>query len=123
MMHSPLPAAKRAQPAIDERMTKSPIVRIVGLSARRPWLVVALVLALALASAVYAKRHFAIKTDVNELISHDVPWAKSALDYMQHFPQWGIIVVVDAPTPEATEQATARLADALKARPEQFKAV
>ncbi|MBV9427362.1 MAG: MMPL family transporter, partial [Bradyrhizobiaceae bacterium] len=123
MMHSPLPAAKRAQPAFDERMVTWPIVRIVGLSARLPWLIIALVLALAVGSAVYAKRHFAIKTDVNELISHDVPWAKNATDYMKNFPQWGIIVVVDAPTPEATEQATDKLAQALKARPEQFRAV
>ena len=98
MMHSPLAAAKRAQAAFDERMVTAPIVRIVGLCARRPWLIIALVLALAAGSAVYAKRHFAIKTDVNELISHDVPWAKDALEYMKHFPQWGIIVVVDAPT-------------------------
>ena len=104
-------------------MVTSPIVRIVGISARWPWLIIALVLALAAGSAIYAQRHFAIKTDVNELISHDVPWAKNALEYMQHFPQWGIIVVLDAPTPEATEQATTRLADALKARPQQFKAV
>jgi uncharacterized protein len=123
MMHSPLPAANRAQPTIDERMTKSPIVRIVGLSARMPWLVIALVLALAVGSAVYAKRHFAIKTDVNELISHDVPWAKNAADYMKNFPQWGIIAVIDAPTPEATEQAADKLAQALKERPEQFRSV
>src|ERR1700737_5167346 len=104
MMHSPLGAAKRALPGLDERMVTAPIVRIVGLGARRPWLIIALVLALAAGSGVYAKRHFAIKTDVNELISHDVPWAKNAFDYMKNFPQWGIIVVVDAPTPEATEQ-------------------
>ena len=104
-------------------MVTSSIVRVVGLCARLPWLIIALVLALAAGSAVYAAHHFAIKTDVNELISHDVPWAKNALEYMKHFPQWGIIVVVDAPTPEATEQATAKLADALKARPEQFHAV
>src|SRR5215470_2169921 len=119
MMHSPLPAAKRAHQTID-RLARSGIV---GLSARHPWLIIALVLALALGSALYAKRHFAIKTNVNELISNDVPWAKNAADYMKHFPQWGIIVVVDAPTPEATEQATSKLADALKARPDQFKAV
>jgi uncharacterized protein len=104
-------------------MLKSPIVRIVDLSARRPWWMIALVLALAACSGLYAARHFAIKTDVNELISRDVPWAQRALEYMKHFPQWGIIVVVDAPTPEATEQATTKLADALKQRPEQFHAV
>jgi len=123
MMHSPLAAAKRAQAAFDERMVTAPIVRIVGLCARRPWLIIALVLALAAGSGVYAKRHFAIKTDVNELISHDVPWAKDALEYMKNFPQWGIIVVVDAPTPEATELATDKLAAAIKARPEQFRAL
>jgi len=123
MMHFPLPAAKRPQPANHERMVTAPIVWIVGLSARLPWLIIALVLALAVGSALYAKRHFAIKTDVNELISHDVPWAKNATDYMKNFPQWGIIAVVDAPTPEATEQATNKLASALKARPEQFRAV
>src|ERR1051326_9313681 len=123
MMHSPLDAAKRAQAALDKRMVTEPIVRIVGLCARRPRLVIALVLALAVGSAVYAKRHFAIKTDVNELISHDVPWAKNALEYMKYFPQWGIIVVVDAPTPEATELATDKLAAAIKAQPEQFRAL
>jgi len=123
MMHSPLAAAKRAQSAFDERMVTAPIVRMVSLSARRPWLIIALVLALAVGSALYAKHHFAIKTDVNELISHNVPWAKRAAEYMKNFPQWGIIVVVDAPTPEATEQATDKLAHALKARPEQFRAV
>src|SRR6516225_7914940 len=123
MMHSPLPAAKRAQPTPDKRLVTSLIVRIVGLSARMPWLVIALVLALAVGSAVYAKRHFAIKTNVNELFSRDVPWVKNTADYMKNFPQWGIIVVVDAPTPEATEQAADKLARALKARPEQFRAV
>src|SRR5437660_3356042 len=122
MMHSPLDAAKRAL-AIDKRMVTSPIVRIVALSARHPWLIITLVLALAAASAVYAKRHFAIKTDVQQLISHDVPWAKNALEYAKHFPQWGIVAVVDAPTPEATEQATDKLAAAIKARPEQFRAL
>jgi uncharacterized protein len=123
MMHSPLDAAKRARPVLHKLMVPSPIVRVVDLCARRPWLVIALVLLLAAGSALYAKRHFAIKTDVNALISHDVPWAKDALEYMKHFPQWGIIVVVDAPTPEATEQATDKLAAAIKARPEQFNAI
>src|ERR1700747_986377 len=104
-------------------MVTAPIVRVVALCARRPWWIVALVLALAAGSAVYAARHFAIKTDVNELISHDVPWAKNALEYLKNFPQWGTIVVADAPPPEATEQAAAKLADAVKAQPEQFRAV
>jgi hypothetical protein len=104
-------------------MLKASIVRIVALSARRPWWIIALVLALAAGSGLYAARHFAIKTDVNELISKDVPWAARALDYMRNFPQWGIIVVVESPTPEGTEQAAAKLAAALKAQPQRFRAV
>jgi hypothetical protein len=104
-------------------MVTSPIVRIVALSARRPWWTIALVVALAVCSGIYAARHFTIKTDVNELISKDEPWAQRALEYMKHFPQWGIIVVVDAPSPEATEQATAKLVEGLRQRPAQFHAV
>jgi hopanoid biosynthesis associated RND transporter like protein HpnN len=104
-------------------MLKSPIVRIVALSARHPWRMIACVLALAALCGAYAARHFAIKTDVNALISPDLPWAQRGLQYMKDFPQWGIIVVIDAPTPEGSEQATDKLAKALGERPGQFRAV
>jgi uncharacterized protein len=104
-------------------MLKSPIVRIVDICTRHPWRVVALALALATLSGVYTARNFAIKTDVNEMLSPDLPWAKRALRYMKDFPQWGIIVVVDAPTPEATEQAAARLATGLQQHPDKFRTV
>jgi len=104
-------------------MLNSAIVRVVGLCVTRPWWTIALALALAAASSVYAVQHFAIKTDINDLISPDLPWAQRALRYMKDFPDWEIIVVVDAPTPENAERATARLAEALRKRPELFRAV
>jgi hopanoid biosynthesis associated RND transporter like protein HpnN len=104
-------------------MLNSAIVRVVGLCVTRPWWTIALALALAAASSVYAVQHFAIKTDINDLISPDLPWAQRALRYMKDFPDWEIIVVVDAPTPENAERATARLADALRRRPDRFRTV
>jgi hopanoid biosynthesis associated RND transporter like protein HpnN len=101
----------------------SAISAIVGGCIRRPWLVVGLAIALAAGCGVYAAQHFAIKTDTNALISPDLPWAKRAMQYMQAFPQFGIIAVVDAPTPELAEQGSAELSGALLAHPERFLAV
>src|SRR6516225_228267 len=104
-------------------MLNSAIVRVVGLCVMRPWWTIAVALALAAASSVYAVNHFAIKTDINDLISPDLPWAQRALHYKKDFPDWKIIVVVDAPTPENAERATAKLADALRKRPDRFRTV
>src|SRR5262249_24449924 len=57
-------------------MLKLAIVRIVEVSTRHPWWVIVVALGLSAASAVYAERHFAIKTDINDLISPDLPWAR-----------------------------------------------
>jgi hopanoid biosynthesis associated RND transporter like protein HpnN len=82
-----------------------------------------LAIALTAACGIYAAEHFAIKTDINKLISPDLPWAKRALQYMKEFPQFGIIVVIDAATPELAEQASTELTRALLAHPERFLAV
>ena len=60
-------------------MLNSAIARVVGLCVIRPWWTIAVALALAAASSVYAVNHFAIKTDINDLISPDLPWAQRAL--------------------------------------------
>ena len=54
-------------------MLKLTIVRIVDVCTRHPCLVMALALAISASCAVYAQRHFAIKTDINELISPELP--------------------------------------------------
>ena len=78
-------------------MLKSSIVRVVDFPIRHAFWLIALILALALGSAAYAMRHFAIKTDVTDLFPPDLPWTRRALDFMQAFPQPGILVFVDAP--------------------------
>jgi hopanoid biosynthesis associated RND transporter like protein HpnN len=97
-------------------MLRSSVFRTVDFCARHAWWVIVVAVALAAASTVYAARHFAIKTDVNDLFAPDLPWAQRAFEYMRSFPQPDILVVVDAPTPELVEQATTTLAQALSAR-------
>jgi uncharacterized protein len=104
-------------------MLKSAIVRITDISTRHPWYVIALALALSAFSAGYTERHFAIKTDVNELISPDLLWAQRVKDFLRAFPQREILVVVDAPTPELVEQAADLLERTLEANPELFPSV
>jgi hypothetical protein len=85
--------------------------------------VIVLSLALAVASTVYTARHFHIKTDVTDLFPHDLPWTRRAFEYMRSFPQPDIMVVLEAPTPELVDEATAKLVAALAARRDVIRAV
>ncbi|MBV9251401.1 MAG: MMPL family transporter, partial [Acetobacteraceae bacterium] len=98
-------------------------VRLVGLCIRRPWWTILFTLLLAAAATWYTAQHFAIRTDVRDLLSPDLPWAQRAFQYSKDFPDRGILIVLNAPTAELAEQAADALADALRAHPEQFRAV
>lgn len=99
------------------------VVFVVDHSIRRPWATIALALAIAAACGIYAARHFAIKTDINALISPDLPWAQRALRYMKDFPQRGILVVLEAPTTEIADRAAASFAGELRQQPQLFRSV
>ena len=104
-------------------MLRSPIVRLVDLCTRHAWPVIALALLLSCLSAIYAAKHFAIATDIKELFPRDLPWTQRAYHYLDPFPQEGMLVVVDAPTPELVDQAAAKLTAALAADREHFRSV
>jgi uncharacterized protein len=104
-------------------MMKSAVVGIVEFCTRRPLWIAVLAVALATGSAFYAVGHFAIKTDVNDLISPDLPWAQRATRFLKDFPGREIILVVDAPTPELVEQASTKLAAALRQHSNRFVTV
>jgi uncharacterized protein len=104
-------------------MLGSPIVRLVDLCTRRPWAVIALILALACLSGVYAAQRFAIATDIKELFPRDLPWTERAHAYLDKFPEQGVLVVVEAPTPELVSQAAARLSEALAADDRHIRSV
>jgi uncharacterized protein len=104
-------------------MIKTAIVAVVSLCTRRPLSIFFLALILAAGSTGYAVRHFALKTDVKDLISPNLPWAQRGAQLLRDFRQRQIIVVVDAPTSELVDQATTKLVAALRQRPERFLAV
>jgi hopanoid biosynthesis associated RND transporter like protein HpnN len=80
---------------------------------------------LAVVAGYFAATRLTIDTDLNKLISSDVPWRQQehALDVA--FPQNTdeLAIVIDGVTPDQTSDATAALADRLAQRPEVFKTI
>ena len=103
-------------------MTRA-VVNIVDLCVRR-WRVTILVGALLLvACAFYAATRFSINTDIQTLVSQNLPWHQRQVELSKAFPQKGISVVVTATTPENADVATDELAQRLKENPELFRDV
>ncbi len=98
------------------------ISRIVDLCLRFPRSVVIAGLLLALAGSVYAATHFAITSDIDSLLSKDLPWRQRGIVFENAFRRFEIVnVVIDAPTPELTSAATEALTSALKQDTTHFK--
>lgn len=104
-------------------MLKSAVARLVGFCTRFPWLVIAVGMAAAIVSGVYSATHFAINTDINKLISQDLPWRQGEAAFEREFPGHfqSTLAVVDAPTPELAAAAAQELTAALQNRPGLFK--
>jgi hopanoid biosynthesis associated RND transporter like protein HpnN len=94
------------------------VVRAIDFCVHYAWPVIGLALVLTVASSWYAATHFSMTTDINKLISTDIPWRQRELAFEKAFPQYELIVaVVEAPTPELVAEAS----DALTARLSQQK--
>ena len=74
-------------------------------------------------AAVFDFTRFSINTDVERLISQDLPWHRRQVAFTEAFPQKGISAVVTAPSPENAEQATNELAQALAKNPKLFPSI
>ena len=61
-----------------------------------------------MAAAVFDVARFSINTDIEGLISENLPWHQRQLELTKAFPKKGIVVVVKATTAEDAEQATQR---------------
>ena len=81
-------------------MIRSAIVRIVSVCARFHWTVIVAGAVLLAGAAIFDVTHFSINTDVEKLISQDLPWHARQVALTKAFPQKGISAVVTAPTPE-----------------------
>jgi hopanoid biosynthesis associated RND transporter like protein HpnN len=104
-------------------MINSAIVRVVDLCARYRWTAIAIGVVLMLATAVFDVTRFSVNTDVQGLISQNLPWHQRQIQMAEAFPQNGIAVVVKAPTAENAELATNQLAQALAKNPKLFPRV
>ena len=95
------------------------IDRGVAFCIRHSRLVVAGALLIAALSAIYTARHFAIDTDVNDLISERLPWRQSEIAFQRAFPQTVELILVDvgAGSPEAAKAAAREVLQALAKRP------
>jgi len=102
------------------KMITTLVVRAIDSCARYAWPVIGVALLLTVVSSWYAATHFAMTTDINQLISTDMPWRQRELKFEKAFPQYHLLVaVVDAPTPELVTEAT----DALERRLVQQKSL
>ena len=92
---------------------------------RHSKLVIAAALLLAALSAIYTARHFAIDTDINNLISDRLPWRQNEIAFQKAFPQTVELILVDvaADTPEAAKAAARDVLQALAKRSDLFLSV
>ena len=100
------------------------VVRAIGFCIYYPRWVIAGAVVIAVVSAWYAATHFSMTTDINQLISSNSPSRQRELAFEKAFPQFDtIIAVVDAPTPELAQGATAALAARLAGEKNFFRSV
>jgi hopanoid biosynthesis associated RND transporter like protein HpnN len=99
------------------------IVRIVDFCARHHWTIIIVGTLLMVGAAVFDIARFSINTDIEGLISQDLPWHQRQIGLNKAFPPKGIIAVVKAPSAEDAEQATNVLAQALSRQPDLFPSV
>ncbi len=101
------------------------IARIVEWSRSHAAWLVAVVLVLTVAGAVYSARNITIDTDLDKLISQDLPWRQQEAAMDKAFPQNInlLVTVVDGKTPDEAEDAAAALAARLKSEDKLFRNV
>ncbi|MBV8547844.1 MAG: MMPL family transporter [Alphaproteobacteria bacterium] len=96
-------------------MIEALVSRVVELSRRYAPLVCLLSLALATLSGWYAVTHFKMNTDVNQLLSADLPWRQQEMAMEKTFPQNvdTLVVVIDGDNADAAEYAAEKLTNTL----------
>src|SRR5271154_4914921 len=101
------------------------ITRVVRLSTRHAWVVIAAFLIAAVLAGGYVARHIAINTDSDKLLSSSLPWRQQEIKLNQLFPQRTdlITAVIDATTPEAADEAADALVKALAPQTNVIRAI
>src|SRR5580704_1076587 len=106
------------------KTTTAYVVHAIAFCWRYAWWVIAGALLLAIVSSWYAATHFAMTTDMNQLISSHIPWREREAAIESAFPQFELTVaVIDAPTAELLDGATNALAQRLSQRKDLFRSI
>ena len=89
---------------------------------RFPKLVLLMVSIATLASVMFTVSYLNINTDTEDMLSSDLPFRKNSIALGKAFPQFSdnIVIVVDAPTTDQTQDAAGLLFEHLKKYPELF---
>jgi predicted RND superfamily exporter protein len=69
-----------------DNMVKAAIVTIIGFCTKYAYATIAVSVLLAAASGYYSAKNFAINTDINTLISEDLPWRQRELNFEKSLP-------------------------------------
>jgi hopanoid biosynthesis associated RND transporter like protein HpnN len=102
----------------------SVVVWIVKACTRFAVTTVLIALILAVAAGFYTARKFEINTDINTLISPNLDWRKRDIQFDDAFDRdRTILAVVEGPTPELTNSATAALNQKLAGDTQHFESV
>ncbi len=106
-------------------MLKARLAALVNICTRNAWVVIVIGLVLSVISGIYAVRNFAINTNVNQLISPDLPWRQRELAFVAAFQgnHEQILAVVDAATSERATAASKALAAKLATNSQLFPLV
>src|ERR1700730_8490475 len=120
-----LPRLRAREGRGPESAITAAITRLVPLSSRYAWPVILGFLLLALVSASYFTRNFAMTTDSKKLLSSSLPWREQEKMLDAAFPHRAdqIIAVIDATTPEAADDAADALVNGLASRSDVIRSI
>jgi uncharacterized protein len=106
------------------RIVTSFVVRAIRFCAQYAAPVIVLSVLLGVLSAWYAVTHFAMTTDVNQLISSNISWRQREAEMEKAFPHFELIVAaINAPTQELVEAAANALAQRLSQQKDLFRSI
>lgn len=94
-----------------------------ALSVRRPVLTVLTALALAVVSVWFTVSHVRINTSNTDMLSAELSFRRDAIAFSRAFPALSenLVIVVDAATPDAAEDAARQLTDRLTAKTDLYE--
>ena len=100
------------------------VVRAIAFCTKYTWQVIVAGMLLAVASSWYAATHFKMSTDLSALIGGHLEWREREIALEKAFPHFELILaVVEAPTQELVDEATAALAHRLAEQKAMFHTI